>query len=385
MTKIDESLALLPSGFVDILPPDAKKEADSIYTLMQMFERFGYDRVKPPFLEFEDSLLAPGPGVHLSPDMFRLMDTVSHRMLGVRSDTTAQIARIASSRLKDVPHPLRLSYANEVLRTRAGQIRTTRQFVQVGCELIDNVEDLSGDIEICLLPLLGLKALGIEEITIDLTVPGCVASLLDEIEDSEVVALAEKAVDRRDRQALEALGHPQTLLLAKVMAASGSAETALEKLGSIAGLEEHVARLKGLCVGLEAALQDLGVEDVSLTVDLIEQRGFEYHKMYGFTLFGAGVHGELGRGGAYDLRFGDSASVDTARGFTLYMDTVLKFVPMPEFDKVIFVPCDVPFRDVLALQEQGWVSVRATEIGQEPPYACGYVYRDGNIHEISKA
>ena len=74
-------LALLPNGLNDTLMPDAAIESAMVARLLERFERFGYDLVKPPLAEFEDSLL-DGPGSTLAPQMFRVMDPVSQRKIG---------------------------------------------------------------------------------------------------------------------------------------------------------------------------------------------------------------------------------------------------------------------------------------------------------------
>ena len=50
--------ALLPAGLRDLLPPDAETEASAVEAIMDVFAAHGYQRVKPPLIEFEDSLLA---------------------------------------------------------------------------------------------------------------------------------------------------------------------------------------------------------------------------------------------------------------------------------------------------------------------------------------
>src|ERR1700761_2481149 len=134
---MDDTLhpALLPHGLRDILPPDARIEADTVERLMAILGQYGYDRVKPPLVEFESSLL-DGPGAAMTHETFRLMDPISHRMIAVRADMTLQIARIATTRLVKSPRPLRLSYAGQVLRVRGSQLRPERQVGQVGAELI---------------------------------------------------------------------------------------------------------------------------------------------------------------------------------------------------------------------------------------------------------
>ena len=118
---MNESLhrALLPEGLRDLLPPDAGVEAEVVARLMAALTAHGYERVKPPLIEFEDNLLS-GAGAAMASDTFRLMDPVSQRMIGLRADMTPQVARIAATRLKKAPRPLRLCYAGQVLRVNGG-------------------------------------------------------------------------------------------------------------------------------------------------------------------------------------------------------------------------------------------------------------------------
>src|SRR4029077_14276453 len=78
---------LLPAGLADLLPPDAAREARAIDIAIERFALCACQRVKPPLVEFEESLLG-GPAAALGPQTFRLMDPVSQRMMGVRPDMT---------------------------------------------------------------------------------------------------------------------------------------------------------------------------------------------------------------------------------------------------------------------------------------------------------
>ena len=68
--------ALLPAGFKDQLPSMAAHESFIVHSIIERCEAYGYERIKPPLVEFEDSLFN-GAGVSMRENSFRLMDTVS--------------------------------------------------------------------------------------------------------------------------------------------------------------------------------------------------------------------------------------------------------------------------------------------------------------------
>lgn len=387
MSDTDENLALLPNGFVDILPPHAQCEAKSIAILIGIFESYGYALIKPPLLEFEDSLLAPGPGARLAPETFRLMDPVTHRMLGVRSDITSQIARIVSSRFKNEVRPVRLTYANDVLRTKGSQMRTVRQFTQVGCELITKEADIQADVEICVLSVLGLKSLGVENITLDFTVPGLVNKILEKASAKNKDAI-KKAVAQRDKDALIAIGSEPAQMIAGLISARGVHTQAFDILENVPLTDDlgcDISRLRDVCDHVSEALVQLEMGGVDITLDFLEQSGFEYHKSLGFTLFSLDVSGELGRGGQYDVNFdlgeNEDDTQDMASGFTLYMDTVSKIRKFDEDVKSILVNCACPWSDIQRLQSDGWVVLR--NISGANKEQCSHEY-DHNSDEIKE-
>ena len=97
MAQEDENFnqGLLPAGLVDLLEPIASQNDHAITTMLNCFGQFGYQRVKPPLVEFESTLLAEGPGASTAAKSFRLMDPLTQDMMALRSDMTAQIARIS--------------------------------------------------------------------------------------------------------------------------------------------------------------------------------------------------------------------------------------------------------------------------------------------------
>lgn len=355
---IETPPTLLPNGLKDLLPPEAEEEARIVNILMQSFAAFGHRRVKPPLVEFEESLLADGPGKALARNTFRLMDPISQHMMGVRADTTAQIARIAGSRLKQEPRPLRLSYAADILRVNGSQLRPERQFCQVGCELI-GASDIRDDIELALLAVKSLSDAGAKTLSIDLTVPSLIDIILKagKVDDS----LKEKIdhyLQKRDRDGLAGVKHKATSYLVDLLDCSGLAKEAMEGLKKVKLPKEAKAALKNLSDMYEGLLKALAVydlKDVKITIDLIERRGFDYKNDIGFTLFSPHVRGELGQGGRYNLSDKDG---EEATGFTLYMDSVRQAVHLVHDEKRKDVKANASWEEIKELQDQGYLVSR---------------------------
>tara|TARA_B100001989_G_C24537149_1_gene465135 strand:- start:1155 stop:2312 length:1158 start_codon:yes stop_codon:yes gene_type:complete len=385
MSGQSDNPALLPKGFADLLPPEAEGEARSILTLMKLFKKFGYERVKPPLVEFEDSLVSPGPGVRHATDTFRVMDPLSTRMLGLRSDLTAQIARLVTTRFDDNDMPIRMTYAGDVLRTKGGQLRTTRQFCQVGCEIITNDLSVNADIEICVLSILGLKSLGIQDITLDLNIPRFVDILLQDQAEDEKKSIKE-AIDRRDQAAINEKSFKSAESIIKLIALNGQADESieiLENVSSYLNIKKQIQHLKEFYAGLIQTLKDYEVDDIYVSIDVLEQSGFEYHNTLGFTLFSTQARGELGRGGAYNIDSKHDGNTRTGHGFTLYMDTIGRSCSYDEGTKRVFVPFCTTWKEIKDLQEQDLIVIRALSKDSKPTKACSHLLVDGQIEKIS--
>src|ERR1051325_2711033 len=214
--------ALLPAGLYDLLPPDAEIEAEATARLMGVLASHGYQRVEPPLVEFEETLLS-GAGTATASDTFRLMDPISHRMVGVRADMTPQIARIAASRMSHMPRPLRLSYAGQVLRVKGSEMRPERQIGQAGAELI-GAEGPGADVEAVAVAGEALQAVGVPRLSVDLTLPTLVPAIVDAygLAGPHETALR-AALDHKDAAAVASLAGNAGALLAELIAAAGVA------------------------------------------------------------------------------------------------------------------------------------------------------------------
>jgi len=333
--------ALLPTGMHDLLPPEAEIEAQVVAQLMTTLAAHGYERVKPPLVEFEDTLFS-GAGAAMATATFRMMDPASHRMIGVRADMTPQIARIAATRLGDAPRPLRLSYAGQVLRVTGSEIRPERQIGQVGAELI-GAAGADADVEAIAVAGEALAAIGVPELSVDITLPSLVPAVAEAYGIAgERAAALRSALDHKDAAAVAAVAGEAGGLFGSLLAAAGPAAVTLAVLDRL----ELPARARAERVRLGIVLDRLSAaaSDLKVTVDPVENRGFEYHTGISFTLFAAtpGSVGELGRGGRYQA--GDPAEPEPATGFTLYTDPILRTLPPAASARRLLLPIGVQRR-----------------------------------------
>jgi len=370
--------ALLPAGLRDVLPPEAELEARSVEAIMDCFAGHGYQRVKPPLLEFEDSLFA-GSGGATAEQTFRLMDPDSQRMMGLRADTTPQIARLAATRLANAPRPLRLTYAGQCLRVRGSHLQPERQIAQAGIELIGH-GTAEADAEIILTAVEALASIGLTNISVDLTVPRLVLHLLETLNAAEHPALA-RALDRKDAAAVAELGGPVAGTLLQLLEASGPAERAIPALLAI-DLPE-TARAQAVRMSEAVAAIRRHRPDLQLTTDPVEFRGYQYHTGICITLFAPGRQAELGRGGRYLC--GDT---EPATGITLYPDTIVRVAPSRALRPRIYLPFGTPPEHASALRAQNFATVAGLAPHHAPKLdatrlACSHIYLDGTVTSLS--
>jgi ATP phosphoribosyltransferase regulatory subunit len=380
--------ALLPAGLYDLLPPEAEIEAAVTARLMAVLAAHGYERVKPPLVEFEETLLS-GAGAAMASDTFRTMDPISHRMIGMRADMTPQVARIAATRLSHKPRPLRLSYAGQVLRVKGSEMQPERQTGQAGAELI-GAGGPAADVEAIAVAGEALAAVGVPDLSVDLTLPTLVPAIAEAYGIAgERAAALRAALDRKDAAAVASLAGEAGGLLARLVALAGpgsATRAALDGLELPERAQAERRRLGAVLDGLAVAIPGLKV-----TVDPIENRGFEYHTGISFTFFARvgpelGPLGELGRGGRYQA--GEPSLPEPATGFTLYTDTIRRTLAAPPPRRRVLVPLDSDPGRARTLRAEGWITVAALLAAADWPAEarrldCGFVLEGGEPRAVA--
>jgi ATP phosphoribosyltransferase regulatory subunit len=292
----------LPDGIDEVLPPEAARLEALRRDLLDLYARWGYELVIPPFIDYLDSLLT-GTGRDLDLKTFKLTDQVSGRLLGVRADMTPQVARIDAHRLRR-DAPTRLCYLGTVLHTRSDGFAGSRAPLQIGAEIFGH-DGAESDVEILRLFVATLETAGIAQAYLDLGHVGIYRALaaqagLDRAQEMALFdALQRKAVpeihDIIDTASVPATVGDMLLALPEL-----NGDDALTRAGTVLAaahppVQVALDRLRRVAEEITRWLPTLSVH-----FDLAELRGYNYKTGIVFAAFVPGWGLEIGRGGRYD-------------------------------------------------------------------------------------
>ncbi len=359
----DPTQDLLPEGLEDRLPQSAATAARIEQTAMAVLGAHGFDRVRPPLIEFEGSMGRRMDGLQTR-QMFRFVDPKSLRTLALRSDITAQIGRIAATSLGAAPRPLRLCYSGQVVKIAGDQLEPRRENLQIGAELVGS-DTAAAAGEMVELAIAALEAAGATGISVDFTLP----DLVDTLAEAELpLAEGQREAVRRELDAKDAGGLKDAGGEAYIplLFANGPFEEAMAKLGALDAGGALASRMDGL-----ARIAERVAGRARLTLDPTERHGFEYQSWFGFTLFADGVRGALGRGGTYLI----GGSDEPATGFSLYPEELVELLKADEaLGAKLFLPLGHDRNAAAALRAKGWRTVAAlSEADDAAALGCSHL------------
>ena len=317
---------VLPDHIADVLPSEARHIEELRRDLLDTARRYGYELVMPPMLEHIESLLT-GTGKALNLQTFKLVDQLSGRMLGLRADSTPQVARI-DAHLLNRSGVTRLCYCGPVLHTRPDKPHATREPLQFGGEIYGH-GGLEADLEILLLALDCLQAAQVPDLIVDLADVRIVDVLLADLAVSPAqLENIHQALAAKDAAALatETRGFDAT---------SREALRALVDLYGDAGVIARARALLPAKPGIVAALDNLAwlarqLSHVAVSVDLADLRGYAYYSGARFSIFSQAAVDAVARGGRYDAVGAAFGRNRPAVGFSLDVKALVAAVaPRP--------------------------------------------------------
>lgn len=352
---------VLPDHIADVLPSEARHIEELRRGLLDNARGYGYELVMPPLVEHLDSLLT-GTGEALDLLTFKLVDQLSGRTLGLRADSTPQVARI-DAHLLNRSGVARLSYCGPVVHTRIDRPLASREPLQFGAEIYGHA-GLEADLEVLELVQVCLRAAGVNGMQIDLADVRVIDAVLapaalDAASTQRIhAALAIKDAATLERLSSELPARVQQDLLALPRLFGG-----VEVLKEARALLQPSPLLHTALDSLSWLVAQLGVVPVS--IDLADLRGYAYYTGMRFAVFAAGRGGEpqeLARGGRYDEVGAVFGRKRPAVGFSLDLKELVSAVKPPALRAAVRAPwgVDAPLRGAIAtLRAQGHTVVCA--------------------------
>jgi ATP phosphoribosyltransferase regulatory subunit len=348
---------VLPDHIADVLPSEARHIEELRRQLLDTARGYGYELVMPPLLEHLESLLS-GTGEALDLQTFKLVDQLSGRSMGLRADTTPQVARI-DAHLLNRAGVTRLCYCGPVVHTRPDRPHASREPLQFGAEIYGHA-GLEADCETLRLALDCLKAAGVTgparpPVIVDLADARIVRALFAGVPvDAAVIAQVHAALASKDSPRLRELtaGFP---------ASARSGLLALVQLYGDVKVLDEAARVLPDSTVMRAAFADLRqlaqrIGGARISFDLADLRGYAYYSGMRFGIYTDGASDSLVRGGRYDevgAVFGRSRP---AVGFSLDLRELVGVLPVQPLRAAIRAPwSDAPALDeaIAALRAKG--------------------------------
>lgn len=309
-------IAATPPGALDLTGEAARRRRLLQREAVGVLERAGYEELLPPTFEYEDVFIRAG-GAGVAERLVRFPDR-DGRILALRYDFTASIARVASTTFAGAAGPLRLSYSGRVYRQEPERGGRPRETLQVGAELLGQ-DGLAADVEIVRLTLALVRSAGLGDFQLNLGHAGVLAPGLGDVEEPLRGDLR-RWIDRKDRaslcRALAGLdGDARSLtVLPFVIGRREALEAALgaAPLAATPGLRHLLA--------LDGALTP--EERTHVVYDLGEVRGLDYYTGIHFEVYVAGAGRAAGAGGRYDELMAQFGRPMPAVGVSLDLDTI---------------------------------------------------------------
>jgi len=325
---------VLPDHIADVLPSEARHIEELRRLCLDKARVFGYELVIPPLMEHIESLLS-GTGSSLDLQTFKMVDQLSGRTLGLRVDTTPQVARIDAHLLNRVG-VTRLCYCGPTLHTRAPGPYATREPLQLGAEIYGHA-GLEADLEILQLALQCLQSSDISSFHVDLSDARILPALLREqgLSSSQQEAIAQ-ALSSKDISAMRSIGASLPTPLRDALVAL------VQLYGGLDVLDRAEVIFKDWPEVLLALSQmrwlATHVHGHQVSIDLADLRGATYYSGPRFAMFVPEASDALVRGGRYDEVGALFGRKRPAAGFSLDIKALVSLIQRPVAQAAIRAP-----------------------------------------------
>lgn len=310
-------------GFRDFTGTEARKRLWLITKIRSVMERFGFEPLETPALEYE-SLLMGKYGDEADKLIYSFEDK-GKRRVALRYDQTVPTARIMAQ-YRDLPLPFKRYQIQPVWRADKPQQGRYREFLQCDADIIGSPSELA-DAEIIALYISIYKEIGVKSLQVKVNDrSSLIQTLLNcGIQDAMIPAVIQ-TIDKLDKKSQEEV---RAELLQKGISAD-SVETVFDSLNEQKE-PESITKLRTL-------LNAYSIDNEQIIYSSTLARGLDYYTGIIFEgVIPEYTVGSVGGGGRYDKLLNELVGVDLpAAGFGLGFDRTLEAAEqlslMPAFD-----------------------------------------------------
>jgi len=372
---------LLPEGFRDSLPELATKENRVNSTFIKLMEINGFLLVKPPLLEFESSLFFLLDD-NEDANSFRVLDPISQKMMGIRSDITVQIARISCGSLVELPRPLKVCYSGEVLRVNNNNLNLSRQSTQIGSEII-GIEQNDCENEIITLMIESLNCLRIKNFFINFTMPTLISAIVKDFKLSKTdLEFVRDRFNNKNSDGLEKISKRLKIISDALIDSVGDAKVNLKKLKKIKFTKKIKLEIQSFIKIISRIIKDFPC--LKILIDPLEIDESNYHTGIAFKVFSENFK-ELFSGGNYKV------SNENCIGFSGFTESLLleSFMKKKSIKKILIPKYSDP-KLKKNLQKKGFFTFQAIKKLNKQQIKieankqeCNYYFFDNDIFKVN--
>ena len=325
---MSQPLSKIPGGFRYYFAQEARARRAVENTAMSVFEGWSYHEIVTPTVDYYE-LFEQGMGKTEAQRSFQLTDG-DGRLLTVRPDLTASIARAAVTLFAKRERPLRLCYSATVFHQRSqSSADWRRESTQIGCELLGQ-NSTSADMEILAIARELLQRLRLDR------------SFVITLSDAEIfMGIAENLhLDTNARDELRHLVDIRAVSDLKNFLndyAPAEESSAFANLIQLSGKSEIFTRARRVLTNARSRaaldrleslwriIESLGWSE-NFEIDLGDVSRLDYYTGLTFKIYVEGLGGRVGGGGRYDNLTAKFGRAEPAIGFVLELDALAELL-----------------------------------------------------------
>lgn len=325
-----------PEGLKDMLYEECAAKAEIERIITDLFTMRGYSRAITPTVEYYD--LFDDDMLGIPQEQMYKLTSVSGRIMALRPDMTIPIARLVSTRLKDVPAPIRLYYTENIFKVNMNGSGHENEITQSGIELI-GAKGLAADLEVLDMAVKVFEKCGISDYAIELGHAGFFGSLVrglgvDDEKKEEI------------RRSIESKNYAELSLILSGIDDSPSAKV-LKLLPSLYGGAEILDEAEKLCAGNGEAMEYLDYlrelysklseisSDANINLDLGMVHRNNYYTGVVFRGYINGYGNTVISGGRYDGLMEKFGRPMPATGFAVDNNALISTLIASKGDKLM--------------------------------------------------